>query len=551
MAFDPSGRLFFTERGGAVRLIVNDILQASPVITFAVDACNERGLLGIALDPAFSQNHYIYVQYTAPSPCTNSRNKTVRFVENNGVGSNPVEIFDTTFTGVFHSGNNIHFGPDGKLYISNGDNSNASTAQDLADPHGKLHRINPDGTIPTDNPFFGHPGVLPSVFALGLRNSFDFVFDPVVTGRIFASENGPDCDDEVNRIEGGYDYGWRANYPCDDSAPGGPDPHYNTIPPMWYVPEGPCCLGSAGIEVYTGTLFPQWRNDLFMCAFNDGLLRHFYLSDDRASITRVAAVSGVTCNVDLQTAPDGALYYIEAGGKFSGSLMRVSLLSPTPTSTPGGPTPSPTTCTVAFSDVLPGSTFYPYVRCLACMGIISGYPDGTFRPNSLVTRGQLAKIVSNAAGYDDPTGTQLFQDVPPATSPYYIWVQRLANRGFISGYLCGDPGEPCAPPDSRPYFRPFAPATRGQLTKIVAEAAGLSSPPGPQLFEDVLPASPFYTYTQRLAALNVISGYPCSGPGEPCIPPDNRPYFRPANNSTRGQIAKIVSNTFFPGCTVP
>jgi hypothetical protein len=197
-----------------------------------------------------------------------------------------------------------------------------------------------------------------------------------------------------------------------------------------------------------------------------------------------------------------------------------------------------------------GSTFYAYIRCLACRGIVNGYADGTFRPNNNVTRGQLSKIVSNSAGFSDPQTTQLFQDVAPG-STFFVYIGRLASRGYISGYPCGGTGEPCDPPANLPYFRTNNNATRGQITKIVSNAAGFVDPPAGQIFEDVPPGSTFYTYTQRLASRGVMSGYPCSGPGEPCIPPDDRPYFRTFNNATRGQTSKIVANTFFPDCQTP
>jgi hypothetical protein len=93
--------------------------------------------------------------------------------------------------------------------------------------------------------------------------------------------------------------------------------------------------------------------------------------------------------------------------------------------------------------------------------------------------------------------------------------------------------------------------TRGQISKIVSEAAGLTQPPGAQQFEDVPPGQTFYEYIWRLTSLGIMSGYPCGGAGEPCVPPDNLPYFRPASSATRGQASKIVANTFFPGCDPP
>ena len=208
------------------------------------------------------------------------------------------------------------------------------------------------------------------------------------------------------------------------------------------------------------------------------------------------------------------------------------------------------------------SEFYPFIRCLACRGVISGYQcggpgepcDGNnnpyFRPNSPIIRGQIAKMVSNSAGFNENPSTQIYGDVPPA-SPFYSWINRLTLRGHMSGYTCGGPFEPCDGAN-RPYFRPFANATRGQLSKIVSNAAGYNEviPPEQQTFEDVPPGSTFWLYIERLVLHGIIGGYPCGGVGEPCSP-GNRPYFRPNNLLTRAQTAKIVANTFFPNCQTP
>jgi hypothetical protein len=195
-----------------------------------------------------------------------------------------------------------------------------------------------------------------------------------------------------------------------------------------------------------------------------------------------------------------------------------------------------------------GSTYYPWVICLACRGIVSGYSDGTFHPNDPVTRGQLSKIVSNSAGYSEPHSEQTFEDVALA-STFHVWIERLASRGYISGYPCGGVGEPCQPPSNRPYFRPNANVTRGQTSKIVASAAYLPVPPsGQQTFEDVPEDSAFYSWIEALAANGAIGGYGCGGVGEPCIPPHDRPYFRPNLNVTRGQSSKIVAGALVPGC---
>ena len=137
------------------------------------------------------------------------------------------------------------------------------------------------------------------------------------------------------------------------------------------------------------------------------------------------------------------------------------------------------------------------------MGIVNGFADGSFRPNSSVTRGQLSKIVASAAGFNETETTQRYEDVLVG-STFQVYIGRLASRGYISGYPCGGPEEPCVPPGNLPYFRPTGKATRGQISKVVSEAAGFQEPPTGQTFEDVPPGSTFYTYIQRLASRGIM-----------------------------------------------
>ena len=169
-------------------------------------------------------------------------------------------------------------------------------------------------------------------------------------GRIFASENGPGCDDEMNRIEAGGNYGWRDNYPCDDANP---DTRYNTIRPLWYLAANECCPAPTGITVYTGHQIPQWRNHLFMANYKRGELYHFYLNNDRTALTASNIVQGVTANMDLITGPDGAFWYLDGGGYNRGTLKKIvgpgqpvasetPMPAPAPTQTPkSGITPIP------------------------------------------------------------------------------------------------------------------------------------------------------------------------------------------------------------------
>jgi hypothetical protein len=225
------------------------------------------------------------------------------------------------------------------------------------------------------------------------------------------------------------------------------------------------------------------------------------------------------------------------------------------------PPPTPTPCAIAFTDVPSTNAFYSDIRCLACRGIVGGYPCGGpgepcpgtyYRPNNPVTRGQVAKIVAESAGFADPVPStqQTFQDVAPG-STFHLWIERLSTRGIVGGYPCGGALEPCVAPANRPYFRPNNPVTRGQIAKVIAGAAGWTETPTGQTFEDVPPGSAFYLPIERLVSRGIISGYPCGGAGEPCNPPGNRPYFRPDAGATRGQLAKIAAQTFYPNCVTP
>jgi hypothetical protein len=316
---------------------------------------------------------------------------------------------------------------------------------------------------------------------------------------------------------------------------------------------------------YTG----QWSSDALILGWNG------------SQWSRVSSPNPSFSNRDELFAADAAgTNDVWAVGRFDqGSLTDryygAPCHTPAPTNTPGPPTntvqvatgtpalptatatvPLPTTvptaiaCNLGFSDVPTTNTFYHQVMCLSCMGFVGGYPDGTFRPDDAVTRGQLAKIVSNAAGFSDTPTQQTFEDVP-VDSTFYMYAERVVSRGVISGYRCGGEGEPCGVggEGNRPYFRPGANATRGQISKIVSNAAGLQDVVTSQTFEDVPPSHTFYTWIERLAMHGMMGGYSCAGTREPCSTA-NRPYFRPASNATRGQVSKIVGNGFYPDCTM-
>jgi len=179
MAFAPDGRLFVCEQGGRLRVIKNGSLLPTPFLTVTVSAVGERGLLGVAFDPNFTANQYVYVYYTATTPAVH--NRLSRFTASGDValGNSEVAILDleNLSSATNHNGGATHFGPDGKLYVAVGENANAANAQSLSTRLGKILRINPDGSIPADNPFLSSTtGVNQAIWAIGLRNPFTFAF---------------------------------------------------------------------------------------------------------------------------------------------------------------------------------------------------------------------------------------------------------------------------------------------------------------------------------------------------------------------------------------
>ena len=435
MVFDPAGRLFYTERTGAVRRFANGQLQPNPVISFGVSTNSERGLLGIALDPDFNNNRLVYVFYSCgpAQECPEQQQRVVRFVENNGVGSNPSLLFTSPDDNgcANHDGGNIHFGPDGKLYITLGDDGcTPSNSQDLSVKQGKIHRINPDGSIPQDNPFPQAP--VRSIYAIGLRNSFDFTFDPIVRGRIFASENGPGCDDEMNRIEAGFNYGWRPGYPCDDANP---DPRFNNIRPLWFLSSSNCCLAPTGITVYTGQQIPQWRNHLFMANYNGGVLYHYTLNADRTLAAETRIVEGVVASMDILTGPDGALYYLEGGGYQNGTLKRiVGPGQPAATPTPG---PAPT---------IPGSGSRVFPETgNPVRGIFLEYWD---RNGGLAQQGfPISELMTEISDLNGRSYTvqyferAVFEHHPENQSPFNVLLSQLGTFQYRKKYPNGAPNQ--------------------------------------------------------------------------------------------------------------
>ncbi|MBI4461651.1 MAG: PQQ-dependent sugar dehydrogenase [Acidobacteria bacterium] len=295
LAFAPDGRLFFNElQTGNVRIIENGQLLPTPFASLPVETSGERGLLGLAFDPNFASNRFVYLLY---SDVIQNNQRVVKFTDVGNMGMNMEVVVDNLPSASIHNGGNIGFGRDAKLYITIGDSSVPANSQDMNSLAGKILRYDPNGTIPTDNPF----GSGRAAFNRGLRNSFDFTFHPTA-GTIYASENGPQCDDEVNRIVAGGNYGWRPSYPCGDTST-------NFIAPLTrFNPT----IAPTGICFYTGTVFPQFRNSLFLVDFNTGRVRRFVVDEanqGRILSSEIVVDGGFGQLLDIVQGPDGFIYF--------------------------------------------------------------------------------------------------------------------------------------------------------------------------------------------------------------------------------------------------
>lgn len=311
MAFAPDGRLFVTQQGGDLRVIRNGALLAAPFLTVAVDASGERGLLGVAFDPNFAGNQFVYVYYTAPS--TPRRNRVSRFTASGDsalAGSEIVLVeLDNLSGATNHNGGAIHFGADGRLYVAVGENANPANAQTLANRLGKILRINADGTIPADNPFFViASGDNRAIWAVGLRNPFTFAFQPG-SGRMFINDVGASSFEEINDGLAGSNYGWpNTEGPTTDARFRSPVFSYGT----GSGPTEGCAISGGAFYNPPVNQFPaEFTGRYFFADFCGGWIRQL---DPANPAAPPFFATGISLPVDLQVGADGALYYLARGG---------------------------------------------------------------------------------------------------------------------------------------------------------------------------------------------------------------------------------------------
>jgi glucose/arabinose dehydrogenase len=300
--FLPGGRLVYVERNTGWLRFRN--LQTDVDVRVHrirnVNSDGERGALGVALHPSWPAQPFVFV-YVTRNTADGLRNQVlrIRVEDDDGVAVRRL-LSVAAGPASNHNGGRIAFGPDGKLYVVIGDNAQPSNSQDRsANLRGKILRLNPDGSIPSTNPFGTR------IWAYGIRNSIGFDFDPR-NGRLWESENGPGCNDEVNRIVKGGNHGWGPNESCPNTNNSGPTPRI--LPKHRFVDT----VGLTGLAFCDACgLGPAFSGDLVVGAVNDGRIRRFDLNADRNRFDSgpVLVLDRPGPVLSIEVAPNGRIYF--------------------------------------------------------------------------------------------------------------------------------------------------------------------------------------------------------------------------------------------------
>ncbi|HVF64853.1 MAG TPA: PQQ-dependent sugar dehydrogenase [Casimicrobiaceae bacterium] len=449
MAFIGTNDILVLQKNdGRVRRVLNGVLQAGQVLDVAVDNASERGLLGIALHPNFPATPSVYLYYTQSSTASDTSgspaptgNHVYRYTWTGSSLVNPTLVIALPVTpGPNHDGGTITFGPDGKLYVVIGDLNRNGRLQNYPsgpapDDTSVVLRLNDDGTIPPDNPFSAQGGNLAKYYAYGIRNSFGLAFDPV-TGRLWATENGPSNYDEINLVEPGFNSGWEQIMGPDARDPQGvgdlfqvPGSQYGDPKFSWLSP-----VGVTAIAFLNSTrLGSQYQNDVFVGDINNGTLYWFtpnaarngfvfadpgltvdLVADSASELTEVVFGTGFGGITDLKVGPDGDLYVLSF---FTGTIFAIS--------------GSVASLTVAPTSVAPGDTV-----TASWSGIASPTARdwiGLYAPGSANSAFITWLYVSCTQSPASPRASGSCPFVIPSTLPPGNYELRLlANNGFTS-----------------------------------------------------------------------------------------------------------------------
>ena len=324
IAFLPDGRALVTERPGRLRIIDLDGKAGPPIAGVpVVEAVKQGGLLDVALDPAFDTNRLVYLSYSEPREGGNGTS-VARGVLEGGSLTGVQVIFrqQPAMQGGYHFGSRLVFDRGGRLFVTLGDrNVGRAQAQTLDNTIGKIVRINPDGSIPPDNPFVGREGALPEIWSYGHRNVQGAALHPV-TGELWTNEHGPKGGDELNRTLAGLNYGWpKVTYGVEYSgktisesptAPG-------IEPPVHYwMPS----IATSGLLFYTGDRFPKWRGNAFVGGLASQEVSRLEMDGNRVVREEVLFKGVLKQRVrDVEQGPDGLIYLLT--DEDDGRLLRI------------------------------------------------------------------------------------------------------------------------------------------------------------------------------------------------------------------------------------
>ena len=320
MAFLPSGDILISERPGRMQRLSGGKLTEVRGLP-DIYSTGQGGLLDIAVHPDFKNNRFIYFTYSASgiggvgTALYRARLEGDRLRE----GKELYRLPRFTRTNV-HFGSRIVFAPDGTLYMSIGERGERQRAQQLTDAAGSTLRLNPDGSIPNDNPFMHHDNALPEIFSYGHRNAQGMAVHPD-TGRIWQHEHGPRGGDEVNIITAGANYGWPKVSFGEEYRGGsigtGSDAPGIEAPLIHWTPS----IAPSGMSFYTGGLFPEWQGDLFVGALAGQHLRRVELDGNRVVNQEVLLQGRIGRIRDVKGGPEGYLWLLT--DEQNGSLYRL------------------------------------------------------------------------------------------------------------------------------------------------------------------------------------------------------------------------------------
>ena len=321
--FLPDGRFLVTERPGRLRVVNRDGRLSAPLTGVPeVYARGQGGLLDVALSPGFAQDRVVYLSFaergSGGAGTAVARGRLgERGLEDTQVIWRQQPKVDGSYN---HWGSRLVFRPDGTLFVTLGDRFvHSERAQDLSTTIGKIVRINPDGSVPRDNPFVGRAGALPEIWSYGHRNVQAAVLD--ARGELWTVEHGARGGDELNNPQPGKNYGWPViTYGVDYSGAriGIGTSHPGMEQPVYYWDP---VIAPSGATFYSGTAFPDWRGDLLVGSLRPGALVRLRIANGRVTVEeRYLDELGERIR-DVREGPDGAIYLLTDSSR--GRLIRV------------------------------------------------------------------------------------------------------------------------------------------------------------------------------------------------------------------------------------